>query len=92
MFQSVRPPNIRPRLHRRDRPGRCTVTTIRAAPLLLRTTGADRDAADRRRRRPTRVEDVDHFVDGPVQLLEQSGMVQIEALLAWPRSKYGDLA
>jgi hypothetical protein len=33
-----------------------------------------------------------HFVDGPVQLLEQSGMVQIEALLAWPRSKYGDLA
>ncbi|WP_026163648.1 glycoside hydrolase family 76 protein [Kribbella catacumbae] len=33
-----------------------------------------------------------HFVDGPVQLLEQSGMVQIDALLAWPRSKYGDLA
>lgn len=33
-----------------------------------------------------------HFVDGPVQLLEQSGMVQIDALLAWPRSKYDDLA
>ena len=33
-----------------------------------------------------------HFVDGPVQLLEQSGMVQIEALLAWPRCKYGKLA
>jgi predicted alpha-1,6-mannanase (GH76 family) len=33
-----------------------------------------------------------HFVDGPVQLLEQSGMVQIDALLAWPRSKYDELA
>ncbi|GAA1556871.1 glycoside hydrolase family 76 protein [Kribbella sancticallisti] len=33
-----------------------------------------------------------HFVDGPVQLLEQSGMVQIDALLAWPRSRYGELA
>jgi hypothetical protein len=33
-----------------------------------------------------------HFADGPVLLLEQSAMVQIEALLAWPRSRYGDLA
>ncbi|MEU4396709.1 glycoside hydrolase family 76 protein [Kribbella sp. NPDC023855] len=33
-----------------------------------------------------------HFVDGPVQLLEQSGMVQIDALLAWPRSRYDELA
>jgi hypothetical protein len=33
-----------------------------------------------------------HFADGPVQLLEQSGMIQIDALLAWPRSRYGDLA
>jgi len=33
-----------------------------------------------------------HFADGPVLLLEQSAMVQIDALLAWPRSRYGDLA
>jgi hypothetical protein len=33
-----------------------------------------------------------HFVDGPVQLLEQSAMVQIDALLAWPRSHYTKLA
>ena len=33
-----------------------------------------------------------HFVDGPVQLLEQSAMVQIDALLAWPRSRYDELA
>jgi hypothetical protein len=33
-----------------------------------------------------------HFDDRPVQLLEQAGMVQIDALLAWPRSKYGLLA
>ncbi|HEY0471757.1 MAG TPA: glycoside hydrolase family 76 protein [Kribbella sp.] len=33
-----------------------------------------------------------HFVDGPVQLLEQSGMVQIDALLAWPRGRYDELA
>ncbi len=33
-----------------------------------------------------------HFVDGPVQLLEQSAMVQIDALLAWPRSQYSKLA
>jgi hypothetical protein len=33
-----------------------------------------------------------HFAEGPVQLLEQSGMVQIEALLAWPRSRYDELA
>ena len=33
-----------------------------------------------------------HFVDGPVQLLEQSAMVQIDALLAWPRTQYDELA
>jgi hypothetical protein len=33
-----------------------------------------------------------HFVEGPVQLLEQAGMVQIDALLAWPRSRYDELA
>ena len=33
-----------------------------------------------------------HFVDGPVQLLEQAGITQIQALLAWPRTKYGLLA
>jgi rhamnogalacturonyl hydrolase YesR len=33
-----------------------------------------------------------HFVDGPVQLLEQAGIAQIQALLAWPRGKYGLLA
>jgi hypothetical protein len=33
-----------------------------------------------------------HFADGPVQLLEQAGIAQIEALLAWPRTKYGLLA
>ena len=33
-----------------------------------------------------------HFADGPVLLLEQSAMVQIDALLAWPRTRYGDLA
>ncbi|GAA0938916.1 glycoside hydrolase family 76 protein [Kribbella koreensis] len=33
-----------------------------------------------------------HFADGPVLLLEQSAMVQIDALLAWPRSKYDELA
>jgi len=34
-----------------------------------------------------------HFEgDRPVQLLEQAGMVQIDALLAWPRWKYSQLA
>lgn len=33
-----------------------------------------------------------HFADGPVQLLEQSAPVQINALLAWPRSRYSLLA
>jgi predicted alpha-1,6-mannanase (GH76 family) len=33
-----------------------------------------------------------HFDDGPVQLLEQSAPVQINALLAWPRSRYDLLA
>ena len=33
-----------------------------------------------------------HFADGPVLLLEQSAMAQIDALLAWPRSRYDDLA
>ncbi|TDU88576.1 glycosyl hydrolase family 76 [Kribbella voronezhensis] len=33
-----------------------------------------------------------HFADGPVLLLEQSAMVQIDALLAWPRSRYDELA
>jgi hypothetical protein len=33
-----------------------------------------------------------HFVPGPVQLLEQSAAVQINALLAWPRSRYHLLA
>lgn len=33
-----------------------------------------------------------HFEDGPVQLLEQSAMVQVDALLAWPRSRYHLLA
>lgn len=33
-----------------------------------------------------------HFVDGPVQLLEQSAPVQINALLAWPPSRYRLLA
>lgn len=33
-----------------------------------------------------------HFDEGPVQLLEQSAPVQINALLAWPRSRYGQLA
>jgi predicted alpha-1,6-mannanase (GH76 family) len=33
-----------------------------------------------------------HFVDGPVQLLEQAGIAQIQALLAWPRNQYGLLA
>jgi hypothetical protein len=33
-----------------------------------------------------------YFDDGPVQLLEQSAPVQINALLAWPRSRYGLLA
>lgn len=33
-----------------------------------------------------------HFADGPVQLLEQSAPVQINALLAWPRSHYSLLA
>ncbi|GAA1528877.1 glycoside hydrolase family 76 protein [Kribbella lupini] len=33
-----------------------------------------------------------HFADGPVQLLEQAGMVQIDALLAWPRGRYDKLA
>jgi len=33
-----------------------------------------------------------HFVDGPVQLLEQAGITQIQALLAWPRTRYDLLA
>jgi Glycosyl hydrolase family 76 len=33
-----------------------------------------------------------HFAEGPVQLLEQAGITQIQALLSWPRSKYGLLA
>ncbi len=33
-----------------------------------------------------------HFDDGPVQLLEQSAPVQINALLAWPGSRYPLLA
>jgi glycosyl hydrolase family 76 len=33
-----------------------------------------------------------HFVDGPVQLLEQAAPVQINALLAWPRTRYRWLA
>ena len=33
-----------------------------------------------------------HFAEGPVTLLEQSGMIQIDALLAWPRSRYDELA
>lgn len=33
-----------------------------------------------------------HFDDKPVQLLEQAGMVQIDALLGWPRWKHGQLA
>ncbi|TCO46809.1 glycosyl hydrolase family 76 [Kribbella antiqua] len=33
-----------------------------------------------------------HFVEGPVQLLEQAGITQIQALLAWPRNQYALLA
>ncbi|TCC64279.1 glycosyl hydrolase [Kribbella pittospori] len=33
-----------------------------------------------------------HFAEGPVQLLEQAGITQIQALLSWPRSKYDLLA
>jgi predicted alpha-1,6-mannanase (GH76 family) len=33
-----------------------------------------------------------HFVEGPVQLLEQAGITQIQALLAWPRNQYDLLA
>ncbi|MEV0796702.1 glycoside hydrolase family 76 protein [Kribbella sp. NPDC050281] len=33
-----------------------------------------------------------HFAEGPVQLLEQAGITQIQALLSWPRSKYSLLA
>ncbi|WP_406047950.1 glycoside hydrolase family 76 protein [Kribbella sp. NBC_00889] len=33
-----------------------------------------------------------HFAEGPVQLLEQAGITQIQALLSWPRSDYSLLA
>ena len=33
-----------------------------------------------------------HFRDGSVELLQQAGITQIHALLAWPRSKYDLLA
>ncbi|WP_405071325.1 glycoside hydrolase family 76 protein [Kribbella sp. NBC_01510] len=33
-----------------------------------------------------------HFKDGSVELLQQAGITQVHALLAWPRSRYGLLA
>ena len=33
-----------------------------------------------------------NFRAGSVELLQQSGITQIHALLAWPRAKYGLLA
>ena len=33
-----------------------------------------------------------HFKDGSVELLQQAGITQVHALLAWPRSKYSLLA
>ncbi|GAB3934573.1 hypothetical protein GCM10029976_043720 [Kribbella albertanoniae] len=32
------------------------------------------------------------FREGPVELLQQSGITQVHALLAWPRSRYHLLA
>lgn len=64
--------------------------SIAANPAYRQAMQAYADRAYREARDPAT--GLYHFDPGPVQLLEQSAAVQINALLAWPRSRYVLLA